>query len=92
LVDRAETTLRATPGVRDIGPVHLRWIGHSLRAECSLVVDPDLSVTQAHGIAVDAEHRLIHTIPRLGGALVHTDPQPHDGTDYHQALAHHSHA
>jgi cation diffusion facilitator family transporter len=92
LVDQAETTLRATPGVRDIGPVHLRWIGHSLRAECSLIVDPDLTVTQAHGIAVDAEHRLIHAMPRLGGALVHTDPQAHDGTDYHEALAHHSHA
>jgi cation diffusion facilitator family transporter len=92
LVDQAETTLRATPGVRDIGPVHLRWIGHSIRAECSLIVDPDLSVTQAHSIAVDAEHRLIHAIPRLGGALVHTDPQAHDGTDYHQALAHHGHA
>jgi cation diffusion facilitator family transporter len=92
LVDQAETTLRGTPGVQDIGTVHLRWIGHSLRAECSLIVDPDLSVTQAHGIAVDAEHRLIHAIPRLGGALVHTDPQAHDGTDYHQALAHHSHA
>jgi cation diffusion facilitator family transporter len=91
LVDRAETTLRGTPGVRDIGPVHLRWIGHSLHAECALIVDPDLSVTQAHGIAVDAEHRLIHAIPRLGGALVHTDPQARDGTDYHEALAHHSH-
>lgn len=92
LVDQAEATLRATPGVADIGQVHLRWIGHSLRAECSLIVDPDLTVTQAHGIAVDAEHRLIHAIPRLGGALVHTDPQAHDGTDYHEDLAHHSHA
>ena len=44
LIDQAETTLRATPGVREIGPVRLRWIGHSLRAECALVVDPDLSV------------------------------------------------
>jgi cation diffusion facilitator family transporter len=92
LVDQAETTLRATPGVRDVGPVHLRWIGHNLHAECTLIVDPDLTVTQAHGIAVDAEHRLIHAIARLAGALIHTDPQAIHGIDHHEALAHHSHA
>jgi cation diffusion facilitator family transporter len=91
LVDQAEATLRATAGVNDIGPVHLRWIGHNLRAECALVVDPNLSVTQAHDIAVDAEHRLIHAIPRLSRALIHTDPQEHNGDDHHERLAHHRH-
>jgi cation diffusion facilitator family transporter len=32
IVDQAETTLRATAGVRDVGPVHLRWIEHNLHA------------------------------------------------------------
>jgi cation diffusion facilitator family transporter len=90
LVDQAETILRATPGVRDVGPVRLRWIGHNLHAECTLSVDPALTVTEAHGIAVDAEHRLIHAIARLAGALIHTDPQAVPGIDHHKALAHHS--
>src|SRR6202035_4205936 len=34
LVDQAEHTLRATPGVLDIGQVRMRWIGHQIRAEC----------------------------------------------------------
>jgi cation diffusion facilitator family transporter len=78
-----------TPGVAEVGAVHLRWIGHTLRAECAIAVDADLTVTAAHAIAVDAEHRLIHALPRLGGAFVHADPYPRDGVDHHGPLRHH---
>ncbi len=78
LVDRAEATLRATPGVLAAGRVRLRWIGHQLRAECEVVVDAGCSAVQAHQVAAEAEHALIHTVPRLTAALVHADPKPHD--------------
>ena len=39
LVDPVAATLRGTPGVVDVGEVHLRWIGHQLRAECEITVD-----------------------------------------------------
>ena len=42
LVDAAEASLRATPGVLDVDEVRLRWIGHRIRAEVGLVVDGDL--------------------------------------------------
>ncbi|MGH3854894.1 MAG: cation diffusion facilitator family transporter [Pseudonocardiaceae bacterium] len=89
LVDQLEATLRATPGVLGIGAVHLRWIGHQLRAECDIVVGASLTVVQAHAIAVAAEHRLIHAVPRLTSAVVHTDPHSHEGADHHADLAHH---
>ena len=60
LVDQAEQTLRATPGVLDIGQVRLRWIGHQLRAECEVIVDGAASAIQAHQVAVSAEHALLH--------------------------------
>ncbi len=63
LVDRADVTLRATPGVRDVGDLRLRWIGHALRAEVEVVVDPHLPLLDAHHIPHDAEHRLLHAIP-----------------------------
>jgi cation diffusion facilitator family transporter len=66
LVDRAEQTLRATAGVLDTGQVRLRWIGHQIRAECEVVVSPDISAVQAHQVTVSAEHDLLHAIPRLG--------------------------
>ncbi|GAA4136648.1 cation diffusion facilitator family transporter [Actinomadura keratinilytica] len=89
LVERAETVLADTPGVLGVGQVRLRWVGHRLRAECDVVVDPGLDVVAAHKIAVDAEHGLMHALPRLAGAAVHTDPQPRDGIDHHAALTGH---
>jgi cation diffusion facilitator family transporter len=88
LVDQAERTLRATGGVADVGQVRLRWIGHQLRAECEIVVGGDVSAVQAHQVTVNAEHDLLHAIPRLAAALVHADPEPH-GTDSHHLLADH---
>lgn len=89
LVDDVEQTLRGTDGVLDVGTVRVRWIGHQLRAECEIAVDPALSVVDAHAIGVDAEHRLLHAVPRLAMAFVHADPQPQSGTDHHEAVAHH---
>ncbi|MBV9379869.1 MAG: cation diffusion facilitator family transporter [Streptosporangiaceae bacterium] len=89
LTDKAEATLRATPGVLDAGQIRLRWIGHRLRAECEILVDPQSTAVQAHDVAVRAEHALIHAIPRLTAAVVHADPYPADGTDHHAPLAGH---
>jgi cation diffusion facilitator family transporter len=89
LVDQAEAVLRGTVGVLDVGQVRLRWIGHQLRAECEVIVDGAASAVAAHKVAVDAEHALIHAIPRLSAALVHADPEARDGLDPHAPLAPH---
>ncbi|MGC9440459.1 cation diffusion facilitator family transporter [Streptomyces sp. WG5] len=91
LVDRAEHVLGEVAGVRGVGELRLRWIGHRLRAEVALVVDGEVTVRQAHRIAVEAEHALLHAVPRLTAALVHADPEPVPGeTDPHLVLAHHA--
>jgi len=89
LVAKAEAVLRATPGVLDAGQVRLRWIGHTLRAECEVMVDATATIVQAHHVAVEAEHALIHALPRLSGALVHADPEPRGGIDHHAMLTGH---
>ncbi|MEU7561434.1 cation diffusion facilitator family transporter [Streptomyces eurythermus] len=90
LVDRAERAVRAVEGVRAVGELRLRWIGHRLRAELAVVVDAEATLRQAHAIAVEAEHALLHAVPNLTAALVHADPAPAPGeTDPHLALAHH---
>ena len=88
LVDQAEAVLRATPGVLGVGQVRMRWTGHQLRAECEILVAPNISAVQAHQLTVSAEHALLHAIPRLAGALVHADPQI-PGSDPHHMLADH---
>jgi cation diffusion facilitator family transporter len=91
LVDQAERALREVPGVQAVGELRLRWIGHRLRAEVAVVVDGDVTVRQAHRVAVEAEHALLHAVPGLTAALVHADPSPAPGeTDPHLALAHHT--
>ncbi|GHE72283.1 cation efflux system protein [Streptomyces vinaceus] len=88
LVDTAHEALLGVRGVRGTGQVRMRWIGHALRAEADIVVDPHLTVVQAHALAVEAEHALIHAVPRLTAATVHIDHTPgHE--DPHAALAHH---
>ena len=89
LVDQVERTLRATRGVLGVGQIRLRWIGHHLRAECEVIVDAGASAVQAHQVAVDAEHGLLHALPRLAAALVHADPQDRAGDNHHAVLAAH---
>ncbi|GGS93325.1 cation diffusion facilitator family transporter [Nonomuraea spiralis] len=89
LVDEAERILATVPGVERVGSVRLRWIGHALHAEVEILVDHAMSVVDAHAVAVEAEHRLIHDLPRLRAATVHTDPYGPDGADHHATLATH---
>jgi cation diffusion facilitator family transporter len=89
LLDQAEQALRAVPGVLGVGRVRLRWVGHQMRAECEVIVDANASGVEAHQVAVGAEHALLHALPHLTGALVHADPQPGAGADYHAGLAAH---
>jgi len=74
LVDAAERTLAQRPGVKAVHSVRMRWIGHRLHADAELDVDPDTSLTEAHRIAHDAEHELIHAVPKLSSALIHAYP------------------
>lgn len=86
LVDDVERVLLATPGVRGVGQLRVRWLGHTLRAECEVVVAADLSLADGHRIAVEAEHRLLHDVRRLTAAFIHADPE---GEEHHELTAHH---
>jgi cation diffusion facilitator family transporter len=89
LVDAAETALTTTDGVIGIESLHLRWLGHQLRAEAGILVDPTLGVIDAHAIAAHAHHHLLHHVPRLATATVHVSPAGPDGDAHHAQLDHH---
>lgn len=74
LVDSAERTLAAEPGVVGVPRVRMRWIGHRLHADAELDVDPGMSLRQAHELAHHAEHSLSHAVPRLSSAVIHAYP------------------
>jgi cation diffusion facilitator family transporter len=89
LTETAEASLRAVPGVQAVEELRLRWLGHRVRAETGIVVDDGLSLVEAHAIATEAHHRLLHDVPKLVGATVHVSPRERAGTDHHATLTHH---
>jgi cation diffusion facilitator family transporter len=89
LLDQVEAVIGSTPGVLEVGEVKLRWIGHSLRAECQVAVDPHLTIVQAHQIAEHTEHQLLHEIRRLAAATVHADPYDPDPRAHHATTSLH---
>jgi transcriptional regulator with XRE-family HTH domain len=64
-----------------------RHTGKELRLSRLGAFDAALAAIRADTVA--AEHALLHALPRLSAALVHADPQPSQGTDYHATLAPH---
>jgi len=89
LVDAAKGALSEVPGVLAVGEPRMRWIGHQLRAEATIVVDGSRSLLDAHRVAVEAEHALLHAVPRLAAAVIHADPAQAGHEDPHARLAHH---
>ena len=69
--------------------LRLRWIGHRISAEAGVTVAPDLDLRTAHDIAHDAQHRLLHEIPRLTAATIHVSPESAPNLDPHQGVEHH---
>jgi cation diffusion facilitator family transporter len=74
LVDQAASALLATPGVLEVHAIRMRWIGHRLHAEADLDIDGRVSITEAHRLAHEAEHRLTHDLPKLRTAAIHAYP------------------
>jgi cation diffusion facilitator family transporter len=87
-VELAERTAIEVTGVLEAGETRMRWIGHSLRAELAITVDSALTVDEAHRIAHEVEHQLVHAVPRLTAAVVHTEPATGADTA-HERLSHH---
>ena len=88
LTERAERILAATPGVEAGPDVRIRWVGHQLWADAQVMVDCERSFTEAHAVAEEARHRLLHDLPRLAHVSVHVDPCGHSGADHHSPTAH----
>jgi cation diffusion facilitator family transporter len=74
LVDQAGAAVMSVTGIQQVRELHIRWIGHTLRAEIDATVDPSLTVTEAHELAHHAEAHLLHYVPRVAAATVHTSP------------------
>jgi cation diffusion facilitator family transporter len=88
VIDEIRHATQLVPGVEEVAEVRARWIGHRLRAEVNVAVDPDLSVAEGHAIAREVNHQLLHELRYLDMAVVHVDPVQEAGEEHHPIAAH----
>jgi len=74
--------------VQSVSEVRARWIGHRLHAEVNITVAPTIRVAEAHGIAKEVHHQLLHHLPYLAKATIHVDPLEEAGEGHHRVTSH----
>jgi cation diffusion facilitator family transporter len=74
LVQQAIDAISTVDGISSTRDLRIRWIGHTLRAEAEVTVDPNLSLSAAHEVAHHAEDHLLFYVPRLTAATIHVSP------------------
>lgn len=75
-------------GVQKVTDVRARWLGHRLHAELNVAVASRLSVAEAHKVAKEVRHQLLHRVAGLSSVIVHVDPMEEAGEDFHRIVAH----
>jgi len=88
VMDEIRSAAARVEGVEDVAEVRARWVGHRLRAEVNVAVDPELSVAEGHAVAREVNHWLMHELGYLETAVVHVDPAQESGEEYHRVDAH----
>jgi cation diffusion facilitator family transporter len=87
------------PEVKKIAEVRARWLGHRLHVEANIAVDPTMSVRDAHRVATEVRHQLMHHLSYVSLVVIHIDPADESGEAHHKIESHvhdglpaHSHA
>jgi len=89
-VDEIRHAARHVGDVRDVTDVRARWLGHRLHAEVNIAVPGDLSISEAHRVAAEVRHQLLHRLKYLSLVVIHVDPADQAGERFH-AIERHSH-
>ena len=99
VIDEIRHAAEHVPEVKEITDIRARWLGHRLHAEVNIAVASDLTIAQAHAIAAEVRHQLLHHLRYLSLAVIHVDPVEQSGEAHHRIEEHahdglplHSHA
>lgn len=74
-IDAIKDTIRGVGGVRDIHMLRTRKHGGDASADVHVLVDPRVSVSEGHMIALLVETRLKEYIDEISDVTVHIDPE-----------------
>lgn len=91
IIDDIKHAAGHVKGVHGVAEVRGRWLGHRLHAEVNIAVESELSVKQAHTLALEVRHELLHHLSYLSNVTIHVDPQDVSGEEHHR-IEEHSHS
>jgi len=90
VIEEIRHTAEHVPQVMEVIEVRARWLGHRLHAEVNIAVDPKLTIAQAHTIAAEVRHQLLHHLDYLSLVVIHVDPADRSGEAHHR-IGEHAH-
>lgn len=70
--------IRAVPGVAGVRRLRTRLIGGAAHADVGVLVDPHISVSEAHRISEAVRARLVERIDEVVDICVHVEPDGHE--------------
>lgn len=88
IIDEIAHLTHHVQGVKEVGEIRARWLGHRLHAEINIAVSSKLSVNEGHGIAIEVRHNLLHNLKHLGDVIIHVDPEDKSGEAFHHISGH----
>jgi cation diffusion facilitator family transporter len=98
IIDELRHAAEHVAEVKEVTEVRARWLGHRLHAELNIAVHPQLTIAQAHAVASEVRHQLLHHLDHLSLVVIHVDPADQSGEAHHRieehthdGLAAHSH-
>ena len=89
-IDEIRHAAQHVARVHEVTDVRARWLGHRLHAEVNIAVPSELTIREAHEIAAEVRHRLLHQLKFLSLVVIHVDPAERSGERFH-AIEQHSH-
>lgn len=90
LIDEIRHAATHVAKVKAVTDIRARWLGHRLHAEVNITVSSEMSVRDAHTVADEVRHQLLHHLSYLSLVLIHIDPEERSGERHHR-IDEHSH-
>jgi cation diffusion facilitator family transporter len=99
IIDEIRHAAAHVAEVKEVTDIRARWLGHRLHAELNVTLPSQITLADAHAIAEEVRHQLLHHLKYLSLVVIHVDPEEKSGERHHSIEKHthdglpaHSHA
>ncbi|NBX85202.1 MAG: cation transporter [Gammaproteobacteria bacterium] len=72
---KINATIKKIPGVDKVHQLRTRLMGQDIYVDAHILVDPFISVSEGHFIALKVHHELLKKFPAIRDVTIHVDPE-----------------